>query len=149
MSAIVRLVALVGVACLPALAEAEEPPDLTGAWVTLTGEVSHWEGGLYDQSGTTGTLIVEEQFRGVFRGTMTWANDIDGPEFQGAAGIQHLQSENVVGAIGFDNETVYWADHEDETTYRARLVNRDTMEVIALEAGPFAVATRTIMIRQD
>jgi hypothetical protein len=53
-----------------------------------------------------------------------------------------------LGVIDWDNVSVSWVDHEDETVYRARLVNENTMEVIVLEAGPHAVATRQIMIRQ-
>ena len=83
-----------------------------------------------------------------FRGTMSWANDRSGPEFEGAAGVQHGQQENIVGIVDWDNVTVYWADHEDETTYRGRLVNATTMEAVAVEAGDHAVAARMIMIRQ-
>ena len=126
----------------------DAPPSLLGTWVTTKGELAHWEGSVKDHSGSVGTLTVEEQVGGAFRGTMHWDNDRSGPEFEGKAGEHHVQAETVVGVIDWDNETVYWVDHDDETTYRARLVDNNTMHMIALEPGAHAVAVRMIMVRK-
>lgn len=122
-------------------------PNLVGTWVSVKGEVGHWSGTLKD-SGTKATLVVEEQKGGVFRGTMSYDNDRDGPKFQGKAGVQYVQSEKVLGVIDWDGKTVFWADIDDETVHRAQIVNEATLQVIAYEAGRYAVVNRMIMIRK-
>lgn len=123
-------------------------PDLVGSWVSVYGEVGHWSGSLKPFGEQRATLVVEDQLGGVFRGHMTYRNETSGPEFEGKSGIGHVQSEAVLGVIDWDNQSIVWVDHEDETVHRARLVNDHTLEVIAFEAGPHAVVNRMVMIRQ-
>ena len=123
-------------------------PNVVGTWVSVTGEVGHWSGTLKDFGKQMGTLVVEDQKGGVFRGTMTYHNEKDGPKFEGKSGIDYVQSEKVLGVVDWDGKTVVWVDHDDETVHRARIVNESTMQVIAFEPGPYAVVNRMIMIRQ-
>lgn len=125
-------------------------PSLVGTWVTVSGKgvAAHWSGNLSSDVNNVGTLVVEEQLEGAFHGTMTWEIDKTQPQYEGKAGLEHSLSETVVGIIDWDNVSVFWADHEDETVYRARLVDENTMEVVVLEAGPHAAAGRAIMTRQ-
>ena len=138
-------------ACIAAstLVSAQSPtPKLIGTWVSVKGEVGHWSGTLKDFGTQTGTLVVEEQKGGVFRGTMTYHNEKDGPKFEGKSGIHHVQSEKILGVIDWDGKSVVWVDHDDETVHRARIVNDSTMQVIAYEPGAHAVVNRMIMIRK-
>jgi len=144
-----RLLPVLLLLFLPGLAHAQSnTPSLVGTWVSVIREVAHWSGTLTSESDTVATLVVEGQLGGVFRGTMTLQIDKSEPKYEGKEGLSRSLSETVLGVIDWDNVSVSWVDHEDETVYRARLVNENTMEVIVLEAGPHAVATRQIMIRQ-
>lgn len=134
----------------PDLVQAESSvPGLVGTWVSVSGEVGHWSGTLKPFGEQVGTLVVEEQFGGIFRGTMSYDNESSGPEFEGRSGMGHLQSEPILGVIDWDNRSIVWVDYEDETVHRARLVNDNTLEAIAFEAGAHAVVNRMILVRQE
>ena len=67
MSRAVRLLAILLILLLPSFTQAQtKAPDMVGTWVTVKGEVAHWQGGVKDNTGSVGTLIVEEQFGGAF-----------------------------------------------------------------------------------
>ena len=133
---------------LPSPALTKSPaPNLVGTWVSNKDEVAHGSGAVKNNSNSTGTLVVEEQSGAAFRGTMSWASERRGPKLKGTADVQHQETKTIVGIIDWDAVTVYWADQGDNTTYRARLIKKDTMQVIALETGDHAVAGRFIMVR--
>ena len=132
----------------PIASAQSDTPRLVGTWVSVTGEVGHWSGTLKPFGKQTGRLVVEEQLGGVFRGTMTYHNEKDGPKFEGKEGVRYVLTEPVFGVIDWDGKTIVWVDHDDETVHRAKLVNESTMQVIAYEPGPYAVVNRMIMIRK-
>jgi hypothetical protein len=132
---------------VPGLADSSTP-NLVGTWVSVTGEVGHWEGVLKPFGTQVATLEVKKQLGGVFNGTMTYDNERHGPKFEGKAGVHHVQSETIVGVIDWDGRSIVWVDHEDETVHRARLTRPNVMEVIAFEPGDHAVVNRMIMIRK-
>lgn len=140
------IVACIGIST-PVSAQSSTP-NLVGTWVSVTGEVGHWSGTLKRFGKQTGRLVVEEQLGGVFRGTMTYHNEKDGPKFEGKEGVRYVLVEPVFGVVDWDGKTIVWVDHDDETVHRAKLVNESTMQVIAYEAGPYAVVNRMIMIRK-
>ena len=144
-----RLLAGLLLTAMPALAQAQtEAPDLVGTWVSVEGEIGHWSGTLRPLEETVATLEVEAQLGGVFRGTITYDNDESGPEFEGRDGIRHRLVEPVLGVVDWDGQTIVVVDQWDETIHRGRLVDANTMEVIAYEAGDYAVVNRMILVRQ-
>lgn len=144
-----RLVASLLLTAMPALAQAQsEAPDMVGTWVSVEGEIGHWSGTLRPLGETIATLEVEAQVGGVFRGTIIYDNDESGPEFEGRDGIRHLLVEPVLGVVDWDGETIVVVDRWDQTIHRGRLVDANTMEVIAYEAGDYAVVNRMILVRQ-
>lgn len=144
-----RLLAVLVVFALPSLVVAQTPaPSLVGTWVSVTGEVGHWDGTLRPLGEMVATLVVTEQVGGVFRGTITYDNDRSGPKFEGKEGIRYVLDEPVLGVVDWDGRTIVLVDYDDETVHRARLVNDATLEVIAYETGPYAVVNRMMMIRQ-
>lgn len=125
-------------------------PDLVGTWAIKEGSYAgaHWSGALSHASGPKITLTVKEQLNAAFHGTYSFQPVDSQPEFEGSKGLSRSLSETVVGIVGWDNVTIYWADRDDETTYTGTLTDGDTMQVIALEAGPHAISGRFILIRQ-
>jgi len=97
---------------------------------------------------TVATLKVAEQLGGVFRGIMRYDNDSTGPTFRDHDSEGHIAEDAILGVIDWDNETVFWVDHNDTTVHRARMIGSDKMEVIVIEAGPDALATRMVLARQ-
>ena len=121
---------------------------MVGTWVSVEGEIGHWSGTLRPLEETIATLEVEAQVGGVFRGTIIYDNDESGPEFEGLDGIGHVLVEPVLGVVDWDGETIVVVDIGDQTIHRGRLVDANTMEVIAYEAGDYAVVNRMILVRQ-
>jgi len=138
------------IAAVPSVADAQSSAtDLTGDWVMEAGEVGHWGGDLraFDERDAV-VLVIDEQLGGVFRGTIIYENNPDGPEFEGRIGIGHVLPEPVLGVVDWDDRTVFWVDHDDQTIHRGRLVDENRMEVVALEPGEFAVVNRMILVRR-
>ncbi len=145
----IALLAFVAVFFSPFLSQANDAaPNMIGTWKTVEGAVGHWEGGLKKFDVERGTLVVTEQANGLFRGTMTYASDTRKPKFEGKDGHGHVLTEDILGLIEWDNRTVIWVDHFDETVHKGRLVDANRMEVIGYEPGDHAVVTRSIMVRQ-
>lgn len=113
------------------------------------GEVGHWGGDLraFDEQDAV-VLVIDEQLGGVFRGTIIYENNPDGPEFEGRIGLGHVLPEPILGVVDWDDRTVFWVDHDDQTIHRGRLVDENRMEVVALEPGEFAVVNRMILVRR-
>ena len=79
---------------------------------------------------------------------MSYHHEEDGPEFEGKAGLSHIQSEEILGVIDWEGVSIEWADIDDEAVHKARLANEHVMEVIAVEPGAHAVVNRMTMVRR-
>lgn len=115
----------------------------------VVGEVGHWGGDLraFDDRDAA-ILVIDEQIGGVFRGTIVYENNPQGPEFEGRVGLGHVLPETILGVVDWDDRTVFWVDYGDETIHRGRLTDENTMEVIAIEPGAHAVVNRMILERR-
>ena len=91
--------------------------------------------------------MVSEQKDGLFKGTMTYISDIRQPEFEGKASFGHVHTEDVLGIIEWDNMSLVWVYHLDETVHKARLIDDRTMQVIAYESGEHAVVLRSVIVK--
>ncbi len=124
------ILALGALLLVPLMAGAEEVPDLVGNWtsdgsVVRLGALDHFpemsSDNLTFKDGISQTLVIEEQNGRRFAGL--WISN-ENPE----------ATEAVLGAIGFDDETVYMVDEDGHID--GRLISATEMELVYREVDP-------------
>lgn len=144
-SAIVVMVFLHGTACAD---DTAGPPDLTGTWVAVDGAIHHWHGKAVEvaKGGHQMRIEIDEQNGALLSATMIYANPPDVNAHDGSTLTTEAQ-EKLVGVIGWNGKTVTFVDTPDTGYQHITLVDNDTMEMIFVESGEFALAGRVILKR--
>ncbi len=135
----VFMVSVLALAACPAVATAQEVPNLVGTWSgmivggarfgSLTHDPSHKDPVFADRS-KEWLLTVEKQ---------------DGSGLIGTWG-RETRSEKLVGVIRRDNVTVLFAD--EDNIFDGRLLSANEMELCGLEAGEATIAVCFLMKRK-
>ncbi|WP_421726058.1 hypothetical protein [Bauldia sp.] len=121
------------VAGYSAPAVSQDVPSLVGTWISTHHTQS-------SQGFTTieVELVIDEQQDGLFNGQVSWR----------LLEIGDSGSEDVLGVIDWDNETVVIVNVNDTGYIQARLVNDVTMEHVYYESGANAVVSRGVWQKQ-
>lgn len=130
-------------------AKAQEPvPDLVGVWQATEGGMLLWHGGtVRNGEGSHLTIEIDKQDGPYFSGTMTYTNPTEVGGHDGAD-LVHTGVEKFIGVIGWDGETITLVDTPDVGYWHTTLVDANTIAVVGVEAGEFAVAGRYMLKRQ-
>lgn len=124
-------------------AVAQGAPSLLGVWEGRS-EVLNYNGF------NTGVWQIEvtEQRGARFRGTKSWRLDESGAAGHDGTQETWAATEQFIGIVDFDNETLYLPEVNDVAIQFGRIINVDAMELILVESGEHAAVIRTILIRQ-
>lgn len=142
------MVAFLFVALLSLPAAAEEP-DLTGTWVGVSG-VKRTTGGDDVMIGDSSTLVITiaSQNGAVLSGSYSWEHPETMQDMHDGEKVTHRSEETFVGVIHHDGKTITLADHPDTSYLSGALVDANTMELVIVESGPYAIAGRMTVARQ-
>lgn len=129
---------------------AESPiPNLIGTWEAVDGGMHFWHGrGLQVGDNHQLSIEIDEQSGPYFSGKMTYRNP---PDVQGhdGSGLVVESSEEFVGVIHWDGQTITFADTPDTGLWHATLVDENTLAATTVESGEHAVAGRFLLKRQQ
>jgi hypothetical protein len=117
-------------------------PDLKGSWTGradfmlpdgITLQLHHFE--FSEQSGE------------FLRGRHKW--DILAKNLKSHDGVdyRYQSTEEFLGVVGYDG-TIWIVEHGDHTMFRLRILNRDAIELIALEGGEHPLVGHGILVRE-
>lgn len=128
--------------------DAAETPDLTGTWVAVDGAIHHWHGKPVEvaKNGHEMRIEINEQIGALLSAVMIYTNP---PEINAHDGtmLTTEAQEKLIGVIGWNGKSVTFVDTPDTGFEHITLVDNDTMEMIFVESGEFALAGRVILKR--
>ena len=138
---------LLVLACANPVSAQGARPDLLGTWVLVVGEF-RTPAGVLDQSRGSNEIVILEQTDATFAGKYRWSHP--GAEGQLNDGKTETTSgeEDFIGVFNWDDQSFFMVDHPDTSIRMGRIVNRQTIETILIESGPYAIATRQVFVRQ-
>ena len=120
--------AVLGAAAFFGFAKAHDVPDLTGAWIGHSVQVSAKHGYVEREN----TINITDQNGRRFQGTVTHAGG----------------TEKFIGIIGSKYRKFYWVDVEDDGIVFGKILRRDVLETCYLDPGQDAVAGCSTLVRQ-
>ena len=124
-------------------AVAQAAPSLLGVWEGHA-EVLNYNG--FNTS--VWRVEITEQRGARFRGTKSWRLDESGAAGHDGTQETWAATEQFIGIIDFDNETLYVPEVNDVAIQFGRIINADAIELILVESGEHAAVIRTVLIRQ-
>ena len=139
---------LLVLACANPVSAQGAKPDLLGTWVLVAGEFRTPAGVLDQSKRGTNEIVILEQTEATFAGKYRWSHP--GAEGQLNDGKTETTSgeEDFIGVFNWDDSSFFMVDHPDTSIRMGRIVNRQTIETILIESGPYALVTRQVFVRQ-
>lgn len=124
-------------------------PNLEGSWHITDGRILYWDGSTnhFTEDFVSFEIRIIDQHEGVFGGYYAPVHeDSAAPGFHGDDEARD-GTYAMLGTIGWDGQTVVFADIDDTSAVRCDLIDPDTMHCLSWEAGERALVGRFVMTR--
>lgn len=130
-------------------------PDMVGHWDAIEQNGAGHDGNMWNEKAgpdQTASIVLEiaEQTGYAFIGTLRWSfPDVTDPASHD--GTQHTNQANeaMLGVFSGDGASFAIAEHPDTGVRFGRMLDDNRLEIVTVESGEHAFATRTVYVRRQ